>query len=348
MTGKIGVLVLAAIAVSFADEGTYIRNICDSLPFKDPSKVELRLSKLEAISWSGSKDLAHKDSGKVMDYSDDYTKLNPLRDQFKKNLPLSITAGCSETKNNLFKFANWDSRSKTWIENDENNDYATCIMDVNIYEFPDFNASNSYNVLALRKGSLPEEDSYTSDELMVSRTFEFNFEWWYSIAMYTELDTIKGTDGGISISVRNHYATSLALDSASALNRSIDSLNVPDSIAKVQYQLIHAVLSDANKIQSSSSAQPTSSASEDCDDDPRLSCGYESNKSSSSMGSSSSEEEETTLAGGLLKSLRESADVREIRRLDGSRVSSSETLNPGVYYVKGVDGRWKKRIEFPR
>jgi hypothetical protein len=61
----------------------------------------------------------------------------------------------------------------------------------------------------------------------------------------------------------------------------------------------------------------------------------------------SSSSQGTTALGRMEKSPRTFGTVRDVRRLDGSRVKVGETLAPGVYYVKGVDGRWKKQIEMP-
>lgn len=335
---KMSAIALATVAMAYAEDSTFVRNICDTLPSSKTPIADLRLTQVEETLWYGSKDLSKKDSGKVTVYTD-YKKLTPFRNQFSRKLPVSIKAGCAETKNNLFVYGEWSSGK--WSENSDNNDYATYIMDINQVEFPGYSASNSCNILAMRKGSLPTDGSYKADELMVSRTFELKFDWWYSLASYFVVNT--KTEDGKETSVTSYsYGSAVAMDSASAVANAIKSLKVPDSVSKVSIQLLHGVLEDANKVSSSSSVASSSSATPgySCGVDTRLSCDYQPMQSSSS--------EETTSLVELRKSLWEKEGTREIRRLDGTRVRNSETLVPGVYYVKGLDGRWKKQVELPR
>ena len=59
----------------------------------------------------------------------------------------------------------------------------------------------------------------------------------------------------------------------------------------------------------------------------------------------SSSSEETTVLGRMERTPRVFNDSREVRRLDGSIVKQGESLKPGVYYVRGMDGRWKKNVQ---
>lgn len=303
-------LIMVAMAFSFAQEETktYIRNICDTLPSSATPKVELKMAYVDVGKWYGSKDLSKTDSSSVKRY-ESYETIKPFRDKkIGLSLPYSITASCAETQYNLYKIAQWNESTLSWDLNEDNDDYATVIMDVNMVEFPGYNASNSYNILAMRKGSLPEDQSYNSDELMVSRTFEFQFDWWYTYAAYTIVSTA---------STKWSFKSSYGLDSLSSLNNALKSLDIPDSISKIQIHQFHVVLVDPNK------NQPESSSSVE----------------------ESSSSEETTVLGRMERTPRVFNDSREVRRLDGSIVKQGESLKPGVYYVRGMDGRWKKNVQ---
>ncbi len=293
-------LIMVAMAFSFAQDEPYIRNICDTLGAKE---VTLQLQQIEETMWYGSKNLFNSDSVKKTVY-EGYQELKPLKDKFNGNtkLPVSITTSCTGSRYKLFKYATWSNAH--WALVDDDDQYATMIMDINQYTFSGYDPTNSYNILAVRKGSLPEDNSYSGDELMVSRTFEFNFDWWYSLALYYH-------GNGYS------YASAVAMDSLSAVKSSMKGLNIPDSVSKVQLQVFHGVLVDPNK------NQPESSSSVE----------------------ESSSSEETTVLGRMERTPRVFNDSREVRRLDGSIVKQGESLKPGVYYVRGMDGRWKKNVQ---
>ena len=369
-------LIMIVVAFSFAQEETetYIRNICDTLPNSATPLVELKMAYVDVGQWYGSKDISKKDSSSVKRYKS-YETIKPFRNKLSLSLPYSITAACAETQFNLYKIAQWSQSTLSWDLNEDNDDYATYIMDVNMVEFPGYNASNSYNILAFRKGSLPQDGSYKEEDLMVSRTFEFQFDWWYTYTAYTVVSTT---------SIKWKMTASYGLDSLSSLTNALKSLDIPDSISKIQIHQFHVVLTDPNKNQpvsssseESSSSSVTSSSSEksvssssysgagpwNCGDNPLLSCSstyYGSSSStskenssssyvqtSSSEQESSSSEEQSTIIGRLGVAPRVFNGPRELRRLDGSKVKAGESLTPGVYYVKGLDGRWKKQVELP-
>ena len=363
-------LIMIVVAFSFAQEETetYIRNICDTLPQSATPLVELRMAYVDVTQWYGSKDLSKKDSSSVKRYKS-YETIKPFRDKkISLSLPYSITASCAETQYNLYKMAQWNESTLSWDLNEDNGDYATYIMDVNMVEFPGYNASNSYNILAFRKGSLPQDGSYKADELMVSRTFEFQFDWWYTYVAYTIVSTS---------SIKWQFKASYGLDSLSSLNNALKTLDAPDSISKIQIHQFHVVLTDPNKntVASSSSETASSSSVASSSSEAASSSSVASSsskvssssskgssssvasssskaKSSSSEASSSSEKKSSssskkTTAIDRLVSVPRVFEAREIRRLDGSLVKVGEQLMPGVYYVKGVDGRWKKQVELP-
>jgi hypothetical protein len=134
------------------------------------------------------------------------------------------------------------------------------------------------------------------------------------------------------------------MDSLSSVTTAVKNLKVPDSVSKVQYQQFHVVLTDPNKKTATSSSSVASSSSETASSSSVASSSSEA--SSSSVEESSSSQGTTSIAR-LESSPHAFGNVREVRRLDGSVVKSSETLVPGVYYVKGMDGRWKKQVELP-
>ena len=353
-------LIMIVVALPFAQEETetYIRNICDTLPKSATPQVELRMAYVDVTQWYGSKDLSKKDSSSVKRYKS-YETIKPFRDKkISLSLPYSITASCAETQYNLYKMAQWNESTLSWDLNEDNGDYATYIMDVNMVEFPGYNASNSYNILAFRKGSLPQDESYKADELMVSRTFEFQFDWWYTYVAYTIVSTT---------SIKWQIKASYGLDSLSSLNNALKTLDAPDSISKIQIHQFHVVLTDPNKKEAASSSSVASSSSEAASSSSVASSTSETSssskvsssssssskvKSSSSEASSSSEKKSSssskkTTAIDRLVSMPRVFEAREVRRLDGSLVKMGEQLMPGVYYVKGADGRWKKQVELP-
>ncbi len=350
MFKKICLIGLIAAAFSFAQEEgeTYIRNICDTLPNSATPRVELKMAYVDVGQWYGSKDLSKKDSSSVKRYKS-YESIKPFRDKkISLSLPYSITASCAETQYNLYKIAQWNESSLSWDLNADNDDYATYIMDVNMVEFPGYDASNSYNILAMRKGSLPQDGSYKAENLMVSRTFEFQFDWWYTYTAYTVVSTT---------SIKWKMTASYGLDSLSSLTNALKSLDIPDSISKIQIHQFHVVLSDPNKnVVASSSSEAASSSSvasssSEAASSSSIASSSSEEKSSSSEASSSSVEESSSSEGttviGRVEASPRAFKAREIRRLDGSKIKAGEALVPGVYYVKGVDGRWKKQVELP-
>ena len=354
MIRKICLVGLMAAAFSFAQEETYIRNICDTLPTSATPKVELKLTKLVETQWFGSKDLSKKDSSFVKNH-EGYETVVPFRDNLNINMPYSITAGCAETSNNEYKFLTWNQTGKKWDLKIDEDGYATYIMDINVVEFPGYNASNSYNILAMKKAAyLPEDGSYKSGELLVSKTFEFQFDWWLTYAGYRTETTYTNDSGQVITKIGWKYGSAIGMDSISSVTTAVNALKTPDSDSKVQFQQFHVVLTDPNKkiVPSSSSSVPESSSSSEAKSSSSSEAESSSSVASSSSEQSSSSEvessssEHTTAIGRLVNAPR-AFKAREIRRLDGTRIKAGEALVPGIYYVKGVDGRWKKQVELP-
>lgn len=355
MFKKVCLAGLTAFAFSFAQEETetYIRNICDTLSNSATPKVELKLNRVEETLWYGSRDLKKTDSVKV-NLHEDYGSITPIMQKISLRIPYSINAGCVTSNYNLFKYGEWDQNGKKWTLNDENDDYGSWIIDVNLYNIPGFDSTNSNNVLVVKKGGVNSEElSFSAEDLMVSRTFEFAFDSWQAIA----LARVKKNDGGATL----YSGSAFRLDSAEAVAAALASLNkrteIPDTLSKIQVQVLRSVLTDPNKkaVNSSSSVAESSSSealssSEAASSSSVASSSSEEKSSSSDVSSSSVEESsssEGTTAFGRLDVAPRAFNAREIRRLDGTRIKAGEALVPGVYYVKGLDGRWKKQVELP-
>ena len=355
MFKKVCLAGLAAFAFSFAQEETetYIRNICDTLSNSATPKVELKLNRVEETLWYGSRDLKKTDSVKV-NLHEDYGSITPIMQKISLRIPYSINAGCVTSNYNLFKYGEWDQNGKKWTLNDENDDYGSWIIDVNLYNIPGFDSTNSNNVLVVKKGGVNSEElSFSAEDLMVSRTFEFAFDSWQAIA----LARVEKNDGGATL----YSGSAFRLDSAEAVAAALASLNkrteIPDTLSKIQVQVLRSVLTDPNKkaVNSSSSVAESSSSealssSETASSSSVASSSSEEKSSSSDVSSSSVEESsssEGTTAFGRLDVAPRAFNAREIRRLDGTRIKAGKALVPGVYYVKGLDGRWKKQVELP-
>ena len=260
MIKKICLIGFIAVAISFAQEETetYIRNICDTLPTSATPKVELKLKRVEETVWYGSRDLKKTDSVKV-NVHEDFSTITPIMQKTSLRIPYSIDAGCVSSNYNLFKYGEWDQNGKKWTLNDENDDYGSWIIDVNLYNIPGFDSTNSNNVLVVKKGGVNSEElSFSADDLMVSRTFEFAFDSWQAIV----LGRVKKSDGGALL----YSGSAFRLDSADAVAAALAAFNkredVPDSLSKIQVQVLRPVLTDPNKkaVNSSSSVAESSSS----------------------------------------------------------------------------------------
>ena len=189
-----------------------------------------------------------------------------------------------------------------------------------------------------------------SSELLVSRTFELQFDWWYTIAAYKIETTGMNEQGQAFVTESWRMRYSNTMDSLSSVKNTVENLNLPDSVTKIQIHQFHVVLTDPNKNQPVSSSSEALSSSEATSSSSVVSSSSEEKSSSSDVSSSSVEESsssEGTTALGRLDVAPRAFNAREIRRLDGTRIKAGEALVPGVYYVKGLDGRWKKQVELP-
>ena len=113
-------LIVVATAFSFAQDETDVVNICDTLSASGPSNIELRLAYVDETLWYGNKNLSVADSVKQKRHQG-YSTLEPIYTRFKYAIPYSISAGCNESSNNLYAYAEWDNNQQTWSLNEENN-----------------------------------------------------------------------------------------------------------------------------------------------------------------------------------------------------------------------------------
>lgn len=253
------VAVLAFASAIFAQETTAIHNVCDSLALGGHPKIELVPAYFEESNWYGNVHTQKRDSSRtVIHESYETLKINIKKDQ-KLSVPISIKAECRVTDGNDIGFAIWNS-NQTWVT-DVVDDYATEIYDIRRLSLEGHDSTNTYNLLAFVPGAIPTDGSFQSNQLLISKTFEFAFEWWFVGASYTETivhDSLHST-------LRHYYGSSTGNDSLKVLANAVKALNVPDSIPTVRIQTLKVVLTDSRKPiepeSSSSSQSPVSCAS---------------------------------------------------------------------------------------
>ncbi len=327
---------LAWTAVSFADDRD--ENICNEL---GNDIVSLKLAYVDELKWYGDKSLAAADSQKVIRH-ESFENMAAIGKDFPYSIPYSLKAGCIVSKQVTYSFMQWDNSNKKWDVNGDNHDYATTIVDIHGNRTDTFDSTNAYNLLlVLAKNADFDKESYSSDELFVSKTYELAFESWFATAnVYVSKDTvINGQTYGLR---RTYSGYAMAQDSLKVVTNAVQSVKIPEGVNKVELQVFHAIMKDPNRkipaAESSSSVEPvvTSSSS--------VTPVVESSSSVAPAESSSSEVSEPPLMVKSLQTTPAILGVRQVRRLDGSVVKSNETMKPGVYYVQGMDGLWKKQL----
>ena len=351
-------LAFFATAAFAQDAGTpsNIKNICDTLSLGDYPKVTFVPAYIDESNWFGNPHTWQVDSTNNFRHeSFETVQINPGK--FTRRLPVSVSASCFPTMQNAFVYAGWNS-AKKWVLDTADN-YATVIRDTRQMGVEGYDSLNSYNLLAMVKNSLPEDDEFNPGELLVSRTYEFSFEWWYVTVSYR---FVEQRDAGPYTGYR--YASAVSYDSSTAAKSALDSLAVPDTIKAMRIQAIKAVLKDSRKLGgeecSSSVSEPSSSsmakssssvpASSSSKTENKSSSSTSDAKSSSSTAKSSSSAVTSSSSGGsqLVHSVllvSENLDaVVQMRRLDGSKVLDTKSATPGIYYVKTAGGVWMKKL----
>ncbi|WP_407443783.1 hypothetical protein [Fibrobacter sp.] len=346
-----------------------IRNVCDTLGQSGDGTVVLALDFIDEVNWYGNPRTLEQDSVFAIRH-ESVDDLNLKLGSFNHKLPLSITAACKETSETDFVFATWNSEKKLETQKAEAA-YSTRIFDMNETSFGSYNSGNSNNVLVFVDGELPQDNSFKSDEIMVSRPYELEFEWWFLVLSYDE-----EIQDGEKTGVTTRFKSAASMDSLSAFNAVYKSLSIPESVGTLRVQSIKAVLKDSRKLtgpassaevasssssekakssssekakSSSSKDKPVvSSSSEDSDEGESSSSAKVAKSSSSGKGkSSSSKGEKSELVYGLRTAGVLLQEV-QVRYLDGTVVPADKKLVPGVYYVKMSDGTWKKKAVLPK
>lgn len=307
-----GILTLFAAVTALAQtEESNIRNVCDTLALSEKASVTLKLASLEETMWYGDKALKKSDSVKVSKI-DGYENFKPQFDYFPNRLPYSVTAACSESGNSRVTYADWFSNGSKWELTEDEEPYWTYIMDINAIEMDGYDETNTYNFLVLTSGPIGE--SFNPGELLASRTYEFQFDWWFASVGFvipSKTVEINGKDTTTTYRYSRRYSGAIGMDSVATVKSALSKLTIPDSIGKVSLQVLHAVLMDERKIPESDNGDLTG-----------LKVDRNARPTSRTAG--------------------------QIRRLDGSLVAENAIFVPGVYYVKDQDGLWKKQMVLPR
>ena len=287
---------VAAIAFAFSvsanaqGDEVFIRNVCDTLASKGHEPVTLVASDLIENNWVANKTSGNWTHGTVTQkVHSSYGTLQPISKTVFFRFPLSIVAACRASENVPFKYMSWTERK--WTE--YKLDYYTYIFDSHALSMGDYDSTNANNFLIMVTDPPIEKDVYSSDEIMISKPFEFAFEWWFAVAEIRW----KTAEGGASM----QYPQSAANDSISALQAMLKKMNsligdsskkIPDTISTAKIQVIKVLLKDSEKTETiiepvySSSVTPSSSSQSSSSFEPPKSCSP--TKSSDSKPSSSS------------------------------------------------------------
>lgn len=258
----LALVALAMVPALYAADDTPYRNVCDSLSLGEQPVIELVPAYIEESNWYGNPHTWAKDSSNSTRHeSYETVKVSTSSNQIMK-MPISIKATCRETRSTEVKYAQWN-KDKTWSSVTED-DIATYIYDVHNLKMEGHDSTNTYNLLAYVPGRIPDDNSFSSDQLLFSTTFELGFEWWFASASYQERFRNPGDDS-LTIRIKSHFSNATGNDSLKVVTLAIDSLKVPDTTKSVRVQALKVVLVDSRKPllpESSSSNPPASSSSE--------------------------------------------------------------------------------------
>lgn len=332
--------IVAAIAfacfVSANAQGdeVFIRNVCDTLASKGHDPVTLVATDLVETKWVASKksgNWTHGTATKTTHTS--YSTLTPIVKSISGRFPLSIEAGCRANSNVVYKYMSWNNYK--WSR-DSLPDYSTYIFDTHNRAIGDYDSTNANNILAMVSELPVDKDKYSSDEIMISKSFEFAFEWWLAAA---EIRWKKAND---TTSIKHFNVP--AFDSLTAFQTMFDfmketiaaSTNIPDTLSSANIQVIKVVLKDSEKTTtiiepaSSSSVVPPSSSS----DKPQSSATQSSSSSdtpkSSAVNSSSSDVPKSSSSSDTPKSsaVQSSSSSKDTPVSSSSVTSSSSGDTP--------------------
>lgn len=255
----VSTLVLTVALFAQDPEHTFeIENVCDTLTLGLSPKVTLTAAYIDESNWYGNPHTWVADSTNFKRH-ESYETLEIKSDKFNYRLPVSITAGCVVSQLNELNYVSWNS-SKKWVEK-SNDSYATVIRTMRQMGVGSYDSTNAFNSLAMVVNGLPEDDSYNSGEILISRTYDFAFEWWFVGVSYQLISAVDES----SVRIINRYTNSIAYDSLTAARSAIAALpntNMPDTVRTVRIQAVKVVLTDPRHVvESSSSEQEVSSSS---------------------------------------------------------------------------------------
>ncbi|MCQ2054541.1 MAG: hypothetical protein MJY82_04520, partial [Fibrobacter sp.] len=263
----IAVSMMAAMAFAGETKG----NICDDWSNGDVFQLK---SSMKEIYWEGNFRTMSAESSS----SKKINSVNEADQVIKKSLvdnngtpikvPMALTAACVETKNNEYKFVTCDKATGACEQKTANN-YATQIYDVRDIKVEGFTSENAYNLLVMNEEELPLDGSYLNGSIMGSRTYDLAFEWWFAVAEYTVVDTIKGEDGSfVGTSTTTHRRSALTLDSASVFNSVVKSVmaNAPESVNETVIRMLKVLLvEDKGTVPAGESSSSDASSSDSKD-----------------------------------------------------------------------------------
>ena len=308
---------VAAIAFAFTvsanaqGDEVFYRNVCDTLASKGHAPAKLAASTLAEYNWGVTLNSGTWKNGswnygtQKTTIHDSYGSLNLVVSSASYRFPFSVKADCRELDGVFFKYVTWD---KAWKA--DSLEYATYIYDTHAMALPDYDSTNANNLLVMTSNPpIDGKDSFEAGEILVSKPYEFAFEWWFVGIRY-----------GLS------YTSSIGHDSLKVFNAVISSVKdkLPDTLDTLKVQVVKVVLKDVVKSDSiktpfssssvtqSSTSQPTSST-----EPPKSSSSV---KSSNSKPASSSTEPPKSSAGNSSSSKDNSS---------ASKPSSSSKDAPG-------------------
>jgi hypothetical protein len=318
----LALVALAMVPAIYAAEDTPIQNVCDSLSLGGTPVIELVPAYIDESNWYGNPHTWAKDSSNSMRHeSYETVTVSSGSDQTTK-LPISIKAGCLEKRGQEVVYAKWNT-SKTWSKVSED-DVATRIYTLRELTMEGHDATNTYNLLAFVPGTIPENLSFSSTQLLYSVTFEFAFEFWIASASYQHKFR-NPDDPETTVRTTGSYVISSGNDSLRVVNGAVKTLKVPDTTKSIRIQTLKAVLVDSRKPllpESSSSETPVVSSSSET---PVVSSSSETPVESSSSETPTSSEVNSSSSHGL-----DESSSSEVGTSSSTEPETSSSAEPGT------------------
>lgn len=314
-----------------------IHNVCDSLKTGIQPQVKLEVDHVDEITLYENPHTMNLISIKSQKH-EAFGSLKMNVKSLSYSVPVSITAECKETLSNIYEYVKWN---EGWSSFSVNN-YASKIFDIHDFAMDGLDENNTYNILAMVENQLPKDNAYSSQNLLISKSYEFAFEFWFAVRSYDEIIEMDSEKN-----VKTHYQSAVSNDSLSLLSlMRKDYSSIPSSVDSVMFQLVKVVLADSRKIvksQTSSSSEVFAESSSSAV--LPTSSSVNGPESSSVIPEESSSSGEPTAVFYRLQNVVEvGKDAVEMRRLDGTVVQNSQNVKPGIYYVKMTNGLWKKKV----